>query len=235
MSTAHLNKSTPCADCQHPYGDHCESGMPHFDAEDHVYNCIVRHCVCGPCQCPAFRNPLTGKVAPWTRPTLPETPCARCTHPKAHHCRKGSIGIVVDGVPHTCSHYLRYLRADFTGTPECSDTRCAEILDVEQEQFCPCRRFKNPYLRPRRKRAPMTPLFSPEELQTMYDSVVAQQPPKPKTKAEILLEVVTEDPTCTVAELSEWSSRSKSWVRKHLKAAGLAAAKPVRGKKAGEP
>jgi hypothetical protein len=232
MSTLHVNKSTPCADCGHNYGDHCESGMPHFDAQDHRYSCITAHCICGPCRCPAFVNPHTGAIAAWKRPTLPETPCAQCGHPKQHHCRKGSTGIVVDGVPHTCSHYLRYLRADFTGPMECTDTRCAEILDAKQEIFCSCSRFKNPYLRPRKKRVPktMTTLFSHEELQEMYDHAHAGQPPEPKTKAEIPVEVCREFPDTNVRELSEASGMSTSWVRKHLRAAGIVLAKSVRRK-----
>ena len=202
MSTPHVNKSTPCAGCGHAAGDHCQSGMPHFDAQDHRYSCITEHCVCGPCQCPGFRNPYTLKIRPWTRPTLPETPCARCSHPKQHHCRKGSTGIIgLDGAAHTCSHYLAYIRADFTGTPECSDTRCAEILDAEKELFCSCSRFRNPYLQPRKKRAPKPmSLFTQQERQELFDKVQAQQPPRPKTRAEkcesdrrVLLEIVRDN------------------------------------------
>jgi sRNA-binding protein len=49
-------------------------------------------------------------------------------------------------------------------------------------------------------------------------------------KARILVEIVQsgEFPGCTVAELAEASGMSVSWVRKHLKAAGIAAAKPER-------
>ena len=83
MSAPHVNKSTPCADCGHAAGDHCASGRTHWDAEEHLFSCIAQHCICGPCRCPAFVNPFTGKIAPWTRPTLPETPCARCGHPNS--------------------------------------------------------------------------------------------------------------------------------------------------------
>ncbi len=231
MSAPHVNKSTPCADCGHAAGDHCASGRTHWDAEEHLFSCIAQHCICGPCRCPAFVNPFTGKIAPWTRPTLPETPCARCGHPKQHHCRKGSTGIIgLDGVPHTCSHYLAYIRADFTGTPECVDCRCAEILDAEKVIFCSCSRFKNPYLQPRKKRAPkpMAPLFSNQELQEMYAHANANQPPRPKTRAEILVEVVAEFPDATVEELATAASRSERWVRNHLKQSGIVLPKPVR-------
>jgi hypothetical protein len=231
MSAPHVNKSTPCAGCGHNYGDHCQGGRLHWDADEHLFSCIAQHCICGPCQCRAFVNPHNGRTTPWTRPALPETPCARCSHPKQHHCRKGSVGIIVDGVPHTCSHYLAYIRADFTGTPECSDTRCAEILDAKQETFCPCSRFKNPYLRPRQKRAskPMN-LIPDEDLARANAHYLAQQQPRTKTKAEILVEVAREFAPCTVAELATAASMSQSWVRRTLRKSGITPAKPVRRK-----
>ena len=70
----------------------------------------------------------------------------------------------------------------------------------------------------------------------LWDSRAAQ-----KTRAEVwesdrrvLLQVTREFPDCTVAELSEASGRSKSWVRKHLRASGIVLA-TVRQKKAGRP
>ncbi len=53
------------------------------------------------------------------------------------------------------------------------------------------------------------------------------QTTRPKTKAEILCEIAREDPTVTVAELAEAAERSASWVRKTLRQAGIAPAKPV--------
>lgn len=86
-------------------------------------------------------------------------------------------------------------------------------------------------------------LFSIEELAHMHANYLQtqaqQQQPRPKTKAEkcesdrrVLLEVATEDPTLTVAELAEAAERSPSWVRRHLKQAGITLVKPVRRKKA---
>jgi transposase len=75
-------------------------------------------------------------------------------------------------------------------------------------------------------------LFSPEELTRMRTEYEAKHP-KPKTKAEILVEIVREDPTCTVAELAEAATRSKSWVRRVLRRSGIVLAKPARQKGVG--
>jgi hypothetical protein len=88
-------------------------------------------------------------------------------------------------------------------------------------------------------------LFSREQLQEMYSHEQARQREelvrkhaemtRPKTKAEILVEVAQEFAPCTVAELAVAASMSQSWVRKHLRQAGITPAKPVRGRKAGQP
>jgi hypothetical protein len=87
-------------------------------------------------------------------------------------------------------------------------------------------------------------LFTKEErLQMMHDHQQREnaelvrkhaEMTRPKTKAEILVEVCREFPDTTVRELSENSAMSQSWVRRTLKAAGITLAKPVRGKKAGQ-
>src|ERR1700677_2015360 len=127
-TTPHVNKSTPCGNCGHGYGVHCESGMPHFDSEDSRYSCITHHCVCGPCLCSAFVNPYTGAITAWKRPVEETTPCATCGHPKKNHCRKGQISIVVDGVPYLCSHYQKSLQSNFRSHPCCDSTACAEVV-----------------------------------------------------------------------------------------------------------
>jgi hypothetical protein len=235
MTAPHVNKSTACAQCGHGYGLHCESGRTHWDAEDHLFSCIAQHCECGPCRCPAFVNPYTGAIAAWKRPTTPETPCATCGHPKKHHCRKGQVSIVVDGVPRGCSHYLAFLRADMRGEPNCDSTACAELLNVEQQTFCPCQRFVSPYARRRQKKRVNTKTLIPhEDLARAHARYLEQQEgarPRTKTRTEILLEVVREFPDVTVAELAEAAERSKSWVRRMLKTAGVVLAKPVRQKK----
>lgn len=236
-ATPHVNKSTPCGHCDHRYGAHCESGRMHWDTEDYLFCCIFAHCQCGPCQCWAFVNPFTGKVTAWKRPVEEITPCASCGHPKKHHCRKGRISIEVDGVPYGCSHYMKSVESDFSIAPSCDSTACAEVLDVEQEKFCPCPRFVSPYARPRQKKRTTTKgsksmnLFEPEELEHAHAHYLTQHAPETKTRAEILLEVIREFPDATVAELATAAKRSPSWVRKHLRAAGIVV-KPTRQKKA---
>ena len=98
-------------------------------------------------------------------------------------------------------------------------------------------------------------LFSQEELQAMYQRHAAKsfvyQSRMPeqwesraarRTRAEkcesdrrTLLQVVRDFPDSTVVELAEAAERSKTWVRKHLRAAGIVLAKPIRQKKAGKP
>jgi hypothetical protein len=56
------------------------------------------------------------------------------------------------------------------------------------------------------------------------------QSQRPKTRAEILVEIAREDPTLTIAELSMASDRSVSWVRRALKAAGYSRARNQRAK-----
>jgi hypothetical protein len=226
-ATPHVNKSTDCGRCGHSYGTHCESGMPHFDSEDHRYSCITQHCACGPCQCWAFVNPYTGAVTAWKRPVEPETLCATCGHPRAHHCRKGATGIEVNGEPRGCSHYMKAVHENFRSPPCCDSTACAEVLDVEQENFCPCARFVSPYAR--RKKRVKTMLIPDEELQRSQDRYFASQRPKAKTKAEILAEVCAEFPDVTLAELVAGSGLSRSYVLRVLRTHGITlkgAAKP---------
>ena len=79
-------------------------------------------------------------------------------------------------------------------------------------------------------------LFEPEDLERAHAHYLEKQAeheqarPKTKTRAEILCEIATEDPTITVTELAAAAERSKSWVRRTLKAAGIVLAKPVRRK-----
>lgn len=158
----HVNKSTRCSDCGHPKGYHCESMMPHFDAEDHVFSCITQHCQCGRCRCWAFTNPYTGAVTAWKRPVEETTPCAKCFHPKNHHCRKGQISIVVDGVPYGCRHFLAWLALHVSTAkiePCCDSTACAEV--DKQKTFCPCSKFISPYARRRTARKKTTAADQP--------------------------------------------------------------------------
>jgi hypothetical protein len=79
-------------------------------------------------------------------------------------------------------------------------------------------------------------LFTPQQLEAArakYEQEQSRvraehQSQQPRTHAEILVEIVREDPALTVAELAEAAGRSYSWVRRTLKAAGLKAATPCR-------
>ncbi len=78
-------------------------------------------------------------------------------------------------------------------------------------------------------------LIPDSELTRVHDAYLreqaAQQATVPKTKAQILVEVVQEDPTLTVKELAEASGMSATWVRRTLKLAGITLAKAVRPKR----
>jgi len=72
-------------------------------------------------------------------------------------------------------------------------------------------------------------LISDEELAHMRER--AAQSEGPKSKAQILVEVVKEEPTLTVRELAEAAERSQSWVRRMLRLAGITLVKPTRPKR----
>jgi hypothetical protein len=126
--------------------------------------------------------------------------------------------------------------------PCCDSTACAEVLDAEQQTFCPCPRFVSPYARRRQKRTTITTtkgsksmnLFEPEELARAHARYMQEHAPQTKTKAECLLEAVADFPDATVQELAKAAERSPSWVRRTLKAAGIVLVKPTRRKKAGK-
>jgi hypothetical protein len=176
-------------------------------------------------------NPYTQAITAWKRPVEPDTPCAHCHHPRKHHCTKGKISIEVDGVPWGCSHYVRWLDADMRGEPRCDNTHCADVLDEAKRIFCTCPRFISPYSR--KKRGKNMPLFQDEELTEMHTRYLQKQPPPAKTRTEILLECVAEFPDVTLDELADGAERSKSWVRKVLRANGITL--PTHLGKAGKP
>jgi hypothetical protein len=127
-----------------------------------------------------------------------------------------------DGVPYGCRHYMQTLESNFRSEPSCDSTACAEVVDVEHKIFCQCSRFVSPYAMRRRQKKRDEPmnLFEPEDLIRSQERYMQQHAkPKTKTRAEILCEIATEDPTVTVAELATAAERSQSWVRRTLKAA----------------
>jgi hypothetical protein len=239
-SEARVTKKSICSACGHEKQHHCNSPQSHIPNEDGTgwHNCILSHCECGIrldaegihlCPCVAFE--FNGKITPWKPPIKPETLCNRCQHPRKHHCHKGAKTIEVDGVPHICHHYRDWAEGGMNGEPCCDSTACAETLDPEQRAFCPCSKFMSPYARRGKTERKMTPmsLFPREDLERAHALYEAErQSKRVKTKAEILIEIAREDPTCTVAELADAAERSPSWVRKHLQVAGIVLAKPVR-------
>ena len=74
----------------------------------------------------------------------------------------------------------------------------------------------------------MGSLIPEKDLEAARQKYVAEEAakraslPPVKTRGEILVEVYREDPTLSIAELAEASSRSERWVRKTLREAGLA-------------
>jgi hypothetical protein len=175
--TPSVNKSTRCGACGHCYRDHCEGHTWHsperlnrvigsntrpespWPSDDGWFSCLTLHCTSGVfenghshwCPCQGFVNPHTGKVVVWRPETLPDTPCAECSHPKKHHCRKGAISIVVDGVARVCRHYKEWVQAGMNGQPACPNTACAEVN--KDEIFCSCVKFVSPYRKPPRRRS----------------------------------------------------------------------------------
>ena len=250
MSTA--TKSSICNGCGHEQRHHCDPPRPHIPEDDDArgwHSCILAHCNYGIrldetgvhlCPCPAFE--FDGKITPWRAPVTPETCCVRCSHRREFHCHKSKTltGVRVDGTLYACQHSPR----------ACASTSCAQAVGPEENRsFCSCPRFVSPYARRRQKKTITTTkerkrmsLFEPEELERMHTDYLQtqaaqQQQPitRAKTKAECLLVAVADFPDATVAELAEAAERSTSWVRRHLKAAGITLVKPVRRKKAGKP
>lgn len=227
----HVSKSTPCADCGHAKGNHCPSGMPHFIDAEIWYSCIAEHCQAGIfengvthwCECVAFRSPFSGRVAIWKPATTAETLCAKCQHPRAHHCTKSkaSAGLSVNGQRYGCQHLLQWLQNDMRGQPACTSTSCNEIVDVTRQAFCSCTKFISPYSR-RKKREKTMPLFTDEERNQMHEKYLAEQERKRQpTKREILLECLKEFPGISIQELADGAGRSQRWVRQVLRENGV--------------
>jgi DNA-binding MurR/RpiR family transcriptional regulator len=79
------------------------------------------------------------------------------------------------------------------------------------------------------------PLFSESEIKEMHTRYLQKQAAldgeRPRSKAEILVDVVRQHPDATVRELAEAAEMSPSWIRRTLKAAGLKAAPARRQRK----
>ncbi len=163
-TVASVTKKTICSACGHEKQFHCDSPQPHIPNDDGTgwHSCILSHCTYGLCWdestgallCPCTAFEFNGKISWWKPPVLPETPCTRCLHPRAHHCKKSkdSLGIMVDGTPHACQHY----------PSPCTSTGCAEAVGPEENRtFCPCSKFISPYARRRAARKKISAAHEP--------------------------------------------------------------------------
>jgi hypothetical protein len=250
-----LGVRTLCVDCGHEQRDHHLHSESHLADGAWPYYCVTAHCVARfwrgseteQCSCQHFR--ATPEVGPqFTRPAVEDwTLCVSCNHPRLWHCTKRILapgrplshldwkGLEIDGQPEPCSH-----------TPEapvpyaCDSSHCAQILgEGEAAHYCECRKFHSPFLKrkaAKRSEVKTMTLFSREALrqaEAQYrqeQQQATQSAPKAKDrKAEILIEVVREDPSLTVAQLAEAAGRSQHWVRKHLRSAGLMPPAKARG------
>ncbi len=251
LAGSRVKKSKQVCLCGHQRDQHClEEPIQHWPASEGAYGfyfCLTEHCEAlqkngDPCDCWAFRENENDVPEMKRRKAHEFTLCQTCAHPKAHHCtqsRKKVVpgtyqGLMVGDDLIVCKHTLPGGAAYI-----CTSASCAEA-------DCACTKFRNPLLkkRARKLRIPKTPkalpgasfkpLIPPEDLRAANERYLQEQAahvPKAKDRrAEILLEVVREDPNAyTVAQLAEAAERSPSWVRKHLRAAGITLAKAGRG------
>jgi hypothetical protein len=171
--------------------------------------------------------------------------CATCGHWRSAHCTRRRLkpgqvlthtvwkGLEIEGKPEPCSHTLPDAQPY-----ACSSWACAQIIGSgTDEHFCECTKFVSPFLK--KKVAKSQPhggkyvsLIPESELVAAHARYMATLAvPKAKDhKAEILIEVVREDPSLTVAQLAVAAEHSPSWVRRHLRAAGLLAPATPRNK-----
>jgi hypothetical protein len=209
--------------CGHQYDQHCsEPPLQHWPASEGSYGfffCISTHCEgfnqrdesSVPCDCWAFRATADEIPTMKRRKADDFTPCASCAHLKNRHCkpsRKAPLpgtyqGFSLNGEPYVCKHGP----SDSSPWYTCSSASCAE-------EGCGCSKYRNPLLKPSApKRSAKAPAAKPTAPRIARAELAR--------KAEILVEVVREDPTLSVAELAEASERPAPWVRSTLKKAGI--------------
>jgi hypothetical protein len=172
-ASSKVTLATLCV-CGHRRESHCLETRVHFPGSSQVdfFTCLFEHCEASthppgtnrlePCECPGFR------VSPAAQPKLKRpkaddfTLCASCSHPKIWHCRaqrepkipklklgarslsaeQKPKGFFVGTEPFICSHFDREQNPVFY---RCTSAACACADDAGQ--FCPCRKFVNPWLR----------------------------------------------------------------------------------------
>ncbi len=149
-----LGDSTPCVDCGCRRSDHHLHPEGHRLNGEFLYYCVTAHCTF--CDCLHFRGSLQDleNDPKFTRPGVDDwTLCGRCSHARRVHCTPSKKlvdpcsyqGLTVEGKPIRCVHTL-------TGAYVCTSGHCAEVVINDGEgDFCPCPRFKNPWLKPRKK------------------------------------------------------------------------------------
>jgi hypothetical protein len=174
--------------------------------------------------------------------------CRECGHFRSQHCtkRKLKAGQVLTDANwkgfidasdqiQPCSHTLPDAKPY-----ACDSGACAAVLGSgDDAHYCPCKKFISPLAKKKAAKSRTTPL--PDGMK--HEGLIAREAllaanrlylqeqdgqAEPKVdKAKVLLEVVREDRTLTIAQLTEASGMSPSWLRKHLRLAGLMApAKP---------
>ncbi len=181
-----LTQRTSCIDCGHRHDLHCTS-TPRFHwpagSATGFFMCLLEHCEARvwdgkethPCGCTQFRATLAAKIK-LKRPRADGwTPCARCSHPKQHHCVKGRPGFTVGYKSYVCSHFDQELNPV---NYECTDGHCAEA-DESTEEFCGCPGFVNPFLI-RKAKAPRKKKVAVEAQIELFPLIVEAAPEAPE-------------------------------------------------------
>jgi hypothetical protein len=184
-----------CAGCGHRRDYHClgepRQHWPQSEGAYGFYFCISEHCEARlwrngqsvPCECLHFRRTPKAPTRLKRWAVHPHTACSNCQHPKSHHCVRGRQVLEVDGSFYRCPHAWK------NEPPRgCTDSSCAEVVfDANGNgDFCGCKKFVNPYLRPRKRasktsppklRKPRSGKSEPQQLLMNYREVTADGNP----------------------------------------------------------
>jgi hypothetical protein len=135
---------------------------------------------------------------------------------------------VCENCGHECRcHFLPEVYPDITFAGGCN--RRLTGPDGSPHRRCDCPGWPQPAepAKAKGKKGNLMGLIREADLERSRERY-ERQSQQPKTHAEILVEVVREDPTLTTHELAKAAERSQGWVRRTLKSAGLKAAKATR-------
>jgi hypothetical protein len=158
-----LVENSPCT-CGHPYGNHDRS-HPSYPPLKETFAAGDRSVITTPCQvntgclCWNFISSETGKAAKLKRPAvLPHVLCKKCGHARDWHCKAHKAtkirkpgeweGFTRNGRAAACQHTTMEFWY------RCNSTSCATD---DGKEFCPCEKFVNPWLRPKRRPIGKTP------------------------------------------------------------------------------